>query len=28
MTRIAVQTVYHDGERPSHIVLPVVGEGS
>ncbi len=23
-TRIAVQTVYHDGDRPSHVVLPVI----
>ena len=24
MTRIAMQTVYHDRDRPSHIVLPVI----
>ncbi len=23
-TRIAVQTVYHDRDRPSHVVLPVI----
>ena len=26
-TRIAVQTVYHDRDRPSHVVLPVVPAG-
>ena len=25
-TRIAVQTVYHDRDRPSHVVLPVLAE--
>jgi putative CocE/NonD family hydrolase len=24
-TRIAVQTLYHDRDRPSHVVLPVIG---
>ncbi len=24
VTRVAVQTVYHDRERPSHVVLPVI----
>jgi putative CocE/NonD family hydrolase len=26
-TRIAVQTVYHDRDRPSHVVLPVIAAG-
>ncbi len=26
VTRIAVQTVFHDRERPSHVLLPVVAE--
>jgi putative CocE/NonD family hydrolase len=27
VTRIAVQTVYHDRDRPSHVVLPVIPAG-
>ncbi len=27
-TRIAAQTIYHDGERPSHVLLPVIPAGT
>jgi putative CocE/NonD family hydrolase len=26
-TMVAHQTVYHDRDRPSHVVLPIIGEG-